>query len=394
MSKKSETVKVDEPQELEIDEQERKEEKPTESKGPSELRKDLGKGVAKELTDLNGIGPKTVEKLREVCAINDMEELATSRPDEIAAQMKVTFTIAKGWVSQAQEALLPTMELTSAVQEEAYKNARELVFKTGSSNFNGILDGGIHTMAITGTAGRFASGKSVVGEDAIIDAIHNHYTCPQCYKKLSKNEICKDCKVPAKPVEAVFIETEPDTFHLKRLMAMAAKKGYKDMDWSRLIVVPARKVATIKSQFLWYKTVKHAIDNGRNIRLVVIDSFNAKIRAGWSKSEMLPVRSRELAEHFNLMEFMAAKYNVAWYITCQVIAPPRPDQGLAAKVKFTDQFYPVGGDTLLHSVNQWVALVQTHSGLWNAQVFDSSYLPRNEAVFIIDESGLVNGVAK
>jgi RecA/RadA recombinase len=321
-----------------------------------------------------------------------MEELATSRPDEIAAQMKVTFTVAKGWVSQAQEALLPTMELTSAVQEEAYKNARVLQFKTGSPKFNAILGGGVTTMAITGTSGRLASGKSVIGEDIIIDAIHNHFCCPKDGRKLSKNEKCPECGNLAKPVEAVMIETEPDTFHLSRLQDMAKAKKYMDMDWSRLIVVGARKVATIKSQFLWYKAIKHAIDSGRNIRLVVIDSFNAKIRAGWSKSEMLPVRSRELAEHFNLMEWMAARYNLAWYITCQVIAPPRPDQGLGAKVKFTDTYYPVGGDTLLHSVNQWVALTQVKSGMWTAQIFDSSYLPRNEANFIIDKSGLLDAV--
>jgi RecA/RadA recombinase/predicted flap endonuclease-1-like 5' DNA nuclease len=390
MSKKSKE-KVPE-ENLTINDEDRKAEKPTENKGPTEMKKDLGKVAPKELTDLMGIGPKAAEKLRELCGISDMEELATSRPDEIAAQMKVTFTVAKGWVSQAQEALLPTMELTSAVQEEAYKNARVLQFKTGSSKFNAILGGGVSTMAITGTSGRLASGKSVIGEDIIIDAIHNHFCCPKDGRKLSKNEKCPECGNLAKPVEAVMIETEPDTFHLSRLQDMAKAKKYMDMDWSRLIVVGARKVATIKSQFLWYKAIKHAIDSGRNIRLVVIDSFNAKIRAGWSKSEMLPVRSRELAEHFNLMEWMAARYNLAWYITCQVIAPPRPDQGLGAKVKFTDTYYPVGGDTLLHSVNQWVALTQVKSGMWTAQIFDSSYLPRNEANFIIDKSGLMDAV--
>lgn len=386
-------ISKEQPEEnLTIDDKDRKAEKPTENKGPTEMKKDLGKVAPKELTDLMGIGPKAAEKLKELCGISDMEELATSRPDEIAAQMKVTFTVAKGWVSQAQEALLPTMELTSAVQEEAYKNARVLQFKTGSPKFNSILGGGVTTMAITGTSGRLASGKSVVGEDIIIDAIHNHYTCPKDGRKLNKNEKCPECGNLAKPVEAVMIETEPDTFHLSRLQDMAKAKKYMDMDWSRLIVVGARKVATIKSQFLWYKAIKHAIDSGRNIRLVVIDSFNAKIRAGWSKSEMLPVRSRELAEHFNLMEWMAARYNLAWYITCQVIAPPRPDQGLGAKVKFTDTYYPVGGDTLLHSVNQWIALTQVKSGMWTAQIFDSSYLPRNEANFIIDKSGLLDAV--
>jgi RecA/RadA recombinase/predicted flap endonuclease-1-like 5' DNA nuclease len=387
----SKTTKQVPDENLVINEADRKAEKPTENKTQGDFSRDLGKIHPKELTDLTGIGPKAAEKLRDLCQINDIEELATSRADEVSAQMKVTFTVAKGWITQAQEALLPSMELTSAVQEEQYKNARIMQFKTGSPKFNLILGGGVSTMAITGTSGRLASGKSVIGEDILIDAIHNHFCCPKDGRKLNKNEKCPECGNLAKPVEAVLIETEPDTFHLSRLQEMAKAKKYLDMDWSRLIVVGARKVATIKSQFLWYKAIKHALDSGRNIRLIVIDSFNAKIRS-WSKSEMLPIRSRELSEHFSLIEFMAAKYNIAWYLTNQVIAPPRPDQGLGAKVKFTDTYYPVGGDTLLHSVNQWVALTQIKSGVWSAQIFDSSYLPRDEANFIIDKSGLQDAI--
>jgi RecA/RadA recombinase len=107
---------------------------------------------------------------------------------------------------------------------------------------------------------------------------------------------------------------------------------------------------------------------------------------------MLPLRTRELAEHFNLMEFMAARYNVAWVLTCQCIAPPRPDQGLGAMVKFGDTFYPVGGDYLLHSVNTWIGLTQIKTDVWKATLFDNSYLPRGIAEFTITARGLIDGV--
>ena len=104
----------------------------------------------------------------------------------------------------------------------------------------------------------------------------------------------------------------------------------------------------MKAQFIQYKLIQKAIEAGENIHLVIIDSFNAKIRS-WSRTELLPIRARELAEHFNLIEYLACKYNIAWFITCQVIAPPRKEQGLQAIVKFASEYYPVGGDSLLHS---------------------------------------------
>ena len=44
------------------------------------------------------------------------------------------------------------------------------------------------------------------------------------------------------------------------------------------------------------------------------------------------------------MEYLAATHNVGFYLTHQVIAPVRPEQGLKMKIKFLDEFYPVGGD--------------------------------------------------
>ena len=74
---------------------------------------------------------------------------------------------------------------------------------------------------------------------------------------------------------------------------------------------------------------------------------------------MLPIRTREIAEHFNLIEHMACKYNIAWLLTCQVITAPRPEMQHSAEAKYGSKFYPIGGDLLLHSVNQWLAFTQT-----------------------------------
>ena len=323
------------PRKLKTNIEDLKEEKSTENKTPIDYEKDLGEDNIKRLEDLNGVGPKTAEKLRDLGY--SVVGLATARPDEVGAQMKVSYSIAKGWCMQAQEAVMSKMTMKNSIDYDKEKKSKQMFLHTGSNSFNMMVagdsdyakerGGGIPTMSITGLTGRLSSGKTQICKDAVVD----------CIGRLKE--------------EAVYIEPEPDTFHLDRLKEIA-KYRKLDCDWSKLFICEASQIPTAKAQFLQYKIIQRALEEGENIRLVVVDSFNAKFRAGWSRTEMLPIRSREIAEHFNLMEYLAAKYNIAWLLTCQAIAPPRPDQGLAAKVKFVDNYYPVGGDTLLHCYSE------------------------------------------
>jgi len=107
---------------------------------------------------------------------------------------------------------------------------------------------------------------------------------------------------------------------------------------------------------------------------------------------MLPLRRAEFGEHFQLMDYMAAKYNVAWLLTCQVMGIPDPGKQLGKLMKAGMRVFPVGGHFLLHSVNTWVSLQQIKSELWKAVLFDSSYLPRGSCEFVISKRGILDGV--
>jgi meiotic recombination protein DMC1 len=370
-------------------------EKPTESKTPQDFADDMkvdtsGNLALQELTSIQGIGPKTAEKLLDLGY--DLEAISTGRADEIAAQMKVSFVIAKAWVMAAQEYRLSSMKLMCAKDVDNFKKSRQFFFKTGSSEFNGLLGGGVATMAITGLAGPLATGKTMGGEDVTIDALNEgNYTCPKCYIKLAKDVQCPQCKISSKPIQVVYIETEPDTLHLSRMQEMAMKRNLR-CNWDNLFVCPASQIPTMKAQFLQYKLIQKELEKGANIHLIVVDSFNSKLRAGWSRSEMLPIRTRELAEHFSLIEYLANKYNIAWLLSTQVITAPRPEMQHSAEAKFGSKFYPIGGDLLLHSVNQWVSLEQKSGDSYEATLFDSSYLPKKTICFQLTASGFKNGV--
>jgi RecA/RadA recombinase len=381
-----------------------KAEKPTEQKSPVDMANDvadykltaeqaMSNPAIAEITKIAGIGPVVAQRLYD--AGYDLDGIGTGRADEIAACMHVGYSIAKGWVMAAQELMLGTMSLSKITALDTLKKSKIFSFKTSSQLFNGMLGSGISTWAITGLAGPLATGKTMVCEDVIVDALNEtgkNYTCPKCYIKLSKLSKCPTCGVLSAPIQAVFIETEPDTLHLDRLRQMAKERNY-NCNWDNLYVCPAHQIPTMKAQFLQYKLIQKEMEKGANIHLIVVDSFNSKLRAGWSRSEMLPIRTREIAEHFNLIEHMACKYNIAWLLTCQVITAPRPEMQHSAEAKYGSKFYPVGGDLLLHSVNQWVSLEQKGGDSYEATLFDSSYLPKKTINFRLTSGGVKDGIA-
>jgi RecA/RadA recombinase len=376
-------------------------EKPTEQKSPIDMAEDvkdikltveqaMSNPAIAEITKIQGIGPVVAQRLYD--AGYDLDAIGTGRADEIAACMHVGYSIAKGWVMAAQDLMLGNMSLSKITQLDAIKKSKVFAFKTGSGLFNGMLGTGVNTWAITGLAGPLATGKTMVCEDVVVDALSDkNYTCPKCYIKLLKMSKCPNCGVISAPVQVVFIETEPDTLHLQRLMEIAKSRGL-NCNWDNLYVCPAHQIPTMKAQFLQYKLIQKEMDKGANIHLIIVDSFNSKLRAGWSRSEMLPIRTREIAEHFNLIEHMACKYNIAWLLTVQVITAPRPEMRHSAEAKYGSKWYPVGGDLLLHSVNQWVSLSQVSGDSYEATLFDSSYLPKKTINFRLTAGGLKDGI--
>jgi len=357
---------VTEPTQVETKIEDLKKEKSTDSKTPANHDAEVSDEEGRGLESIPGIGPKTAERLKEL-GYSTLISIATGRADEIGAEMKVGYPQAKAWVTYAQERVLAKMVMINAIEQDKNKKAKQIFLKTGSNALNNLLGGGIASMSSTGLSGRFATGKTQICNEIIVD----------CLGRLKE--------------KAVYIETEPDSFHLDRLKEIARLKGLT-CNWEDLYICGAEQIPTAKAQFLQYKVVQKKLEAGEKIRLIVVDSFNAKFRAGYSRTEMLPVRTREFAEHFQLIEYLEARYNTAWVLTCQTIAAPRPDQGLGNMMKFGDQFYPVGGDLVLHSINTWIALSQIKVELWKATLYDSSYLPRATAEFCITAKGLIDGV--
>lgn len=380
-----------------------KKEKATDEKTPADQEEETSEAVdtkkVKRMEDLPGLGPKTAQKLRDL-GYKGLVALATARADAISAEMgmSVSYVKAVAWIKAAQEAILSVMNPVTGKELAKQRKLKRVFYKTFSDEFNRIMGGGFATMRTTGLAGRFSTGKTQAIYDGIVatlDENNNEYAfCPMCGHLHNKPvKVCTSCGKDMKR-KAAYIETEPDTYSDERIEQIARLQKI-NIDLDDLWVFPCENIPTAKAQYLQYKILQQLItQKDQNIGFVGVDSMTAKFRPGYSRTEMLPVRTREFTEHFLLIDFLAAKYNIAWVLSCQVIGGVRPGAVKAIIMKTGDKqgYYPVGGDYLLHSVSTWVALSQIKTDTYEAVVFDSNYLQRERIEFMLSSKGLADGV--
>jgi len=366
----------------------------TDKKTPADQDRETRNNRMKRLEDLPGLGPKTAEKLRELGY--SFVGLATARADAVSAEMgqSVSYVKATAWIKAAQTAILSVMKPKTGKEIARERRLKRVFYKTGSADFNKLLGGGFASLRTTGLSGRFSSGKTQAEFDTIVDCLSRdkyHY-CPMC--DFLHDKLVNTCSSCGKEMfrQAAYIETETDTYSDQRLEQIAKIQG-KEIDLDNLWVLEAKNIPTAKAQYLQYKIIQKLIQQKQeNIGLVCIDSFTAKFRPGYSRSEMLPVRTREFAEHFLLMDYLIAKYNMAWVLSCQVIGGVRKEHDMVSQMKTGGKFYPVGGELFLHSVTTWVGMQQVKTQTWKAILFDSSYLPRDTCEFMLTKKGLADGV--
>ena len=368
--------------------------KATDSKTPADQQREIKGKVKKRLEDLVGIGSTTAAKLREYGYT--FMGLATARADIVSSEMGPAVSIAKAtaWIKTAQENVLSVMAPKTGKEVAKERKLKRIFYKTNSSDLNKLLGGGVASLRTTGFSGRFSTGKTQIIFNTIVDCLsRTKYTyCPLCDHIHEKEvETCDQCGREMLR-KAAYIETEPDTFSDARIEEIAIASN-KEIDLDNLWVFGAENIPTAKGQYLQYKIIQKLIEKEKeNIGYIAVDSFTAKFRPGYSRREMLPVRTREFTEHFLIIDYLAARYNIAWALSCQVIGGVNAGQQLGTKMKTGDVFYPVGGEFLLHSMTTWCQVMQIKSEVYKAMVFDSSYLAKASCEFVLAKKGIMNGV--
>lgn len=305
------------------------------------------------LEDLPGVGPKAAEKLIQA-GYRDFMSIATASAGEIAATCELGDATAQKIIDAARQSLNMGFETADDILKKRSKISK---ITTGSASLDALLGGGVETQAITEAHGSFGSGKSQLALQLAVNV-----QLPE-----EKGGLKGNC---------VFIDTE-STFRPERISQLAMALNLDPQKVLKNIFVG--RAYNSDHQMLLAEKAKDMVTD-KNVKLIVIDSLTSHFRSDYSGRGELAPRQQKLNRHLHALQRMADSYNIAVYITNQVMS--RPD------VMFGDPTAPIGGHVLGHAAMFRLYFRKSKGEKRIARLIDSPYLPEGEAVFAITGDGV------
>ncbi len=306
-----------------------------------------------DIASLDGVGEKTAEKLREA-GYTEIMSIAAASSGELSAAAAIGDETASRIIASARSKL--KMGFESAV-EVARKRAQIGKISTGSKALDALLGGGVETQAITEVHGAFGSSKTQLAHQLAVIV------------QLPRDKGGLGGKV-------VFIDTE-NTFRPERIQDMSKALGLNPQKALENIFV-ARAYNSDHQVLLAEKAAE--ILKKENVKLVVVDSVTAAFRSDYTGRGTLANRQQKLNRHLHQLQRMADVYNLAIYVTNQVMA--RPD------ILFGDPTVPIGGHIMGHQATYRVYVRKSKGEKRIAKLIDSPNLPEGEAVFSVTTEGI------
>lgn len=302
------------------------------------------------IEDLPGIGASSAEKLR-LGGFDNLMSIAVATPGEIVNTAGVTEATARKAIKYARDNL--DMGFQSGID---LMNKRDSVQKisTGSKNFDTLLAGGLETGAITECFGPYGSGKTQIAHI------------------LAVQTIAKDPEAVA-----VYIDTE-NTFRPNRIKQFA--QALKQDPEKILKNIKVARAFNSDHQMLLAEKAEELLKQGLKVRLVVVDSLTAHFRAEFVGRGTLAERQQKLNKHMHALSKMADVYNLAVYVTNQVMAKP--------DMFFGDPTEAIGGHIVAHNSTYRIYLRRGKKGTRVAKLVDAPDLADDECIFKITEKGI------
>lgn len=307
----------------------------------------------KDVENLPGVGEKTAEKLKESGYDSLMSIAAASIGDLIGAAGLGEETAAK-IINAARNKLKMGFEPASEVLKK-----RSMIGKltTGSKALDSLLGGGVETQAITEMHGAFGSGKSQLAHQLAVTV------------QLPRDKGGLEGR-------AVFIDTE-QTFRPERIQQMAEALGLDPKKTLENVFVA--RAYNSDHQILLAEKAEEVIKK-ENVKVLIVDSLTSSFRSDYTGRGTLANRQQKLNRHLHHLQKLADVYNLAVYVTNQVMA--RPD------ILFGDPTAPIGGHILGHQATFRVYLRKSKAEKRIAKLIDSPSLPEGEAVFRVIVDGI------
>jgi DNA repair protein RadA len=310
------------------------------------------KTAYQSLEEIPGLGPATVNKLKEI-GFRTIESLSTATVAELVAA-----GIGEAVAEKAIEAARKSRAITFVRGDELVelrKNIRKL--STGCSSLDTLLNGGIESQSLTEFYGEFGSGKS---------------------------QLCHQLCVTVQLGEAqgglngsvLYIDTEA-TFRPERVQQIAPRFGIKPSEVLKGIVYA--EAYTSNHQTVLLDNADEVIKEN-NIKLIIIDSVMSHFRSEYIGREMLANRQQQLNKHLHKLMRLSRAFNTVAVITNQVMASP--------DAFFSKAVAPVGGHILGHMSHNRIFLRKGRNNMRIAKLTASPSLPEGEVPMRITERGI------
>lgn len=316
---------------------------PVEKKNPNELT----------LEDLPGIGPRGAQKLKDA-GYTEMISIAAASAGEISAACEISNATAEKIIQSARGMLDMGFKTAADLMEKRQEVGR---ITTGSKSLDALIGGGIETQAITECYGMFGSGKSQIGFAIAVNV------------QMTKEEGGLNGR-------CLFIDTE-STFRPERIIELAKARGLDPKKVLNNIFVG--KAYNSDHQVVLADKAKDLIKE-HNIKLIIVDSLMSHFRSDYSGRGELAPRQQKLNRHMHALQRIADTYNVAIYVTNQVMS--RPD------MMFGDPTTHIGGNIVGHASTYRLYLRKSKGNKRIARLIDSPNMPEGEAVFTLTEKGI------
>lgn len=306
------------------------------------------KKVLPELSDIKGLGEKSLEKLY-AYGIHTVEALATCNVMELE-KVDVDSKTASKIILEARKLL--EMPFITALEYQRWREENIWRLKTNIEALDQLLGGGLESRTFTELYGEFGTGKTVLCHRMAVEAIRQtngsvlYLDNEEGFRASWIVRICK------------FLDLKPEPVLQKIIIAQSF-----NADHQMLIIE---------------KSDQQIKDN--NVKLLIVDGLLSHFRAEYIGRESLASRQQKLNYHLTRMARYAHVFNLPILITNQVQA--RPDA-------FTPFPVATGGYVLSHSSHTRLWLRTKYgSPIRIARLVVSPDLPEGEVIFKITENGI------
>lgn len=174
----------------------------------------------------------------------------------------------------------------------------------------------------------------------------------------------------------LFVDTEA-TFRPERIVQLAEAQGLDPNEILKNIHIA--RAENSDHQILLIERAEELIQK-QNVKLIIIDSLTSHFRADYMGRGALSERQQKLNKHVHDLQRLAEAFNLAIYVTNQVMDNPG--------ILFGDPTTPIGGHVLAHMSTYRLYVRKGKEDKRIARLVDSPNMPEGEAVFRVTPKGL------